>query len=198
MSTCTTCTEPVVSSTRKRRKSSLLLNPPPMSDNWSLAEKTEYKILLQRHLDRNEKARVRMARKRAELKIASSVERKTAVERERQYQADFRFKHRDMLRDVTTARRRIKYRETFGEVAFAAYLKRQQERRKRARAKRLSKEPYDSNDGLEEEENEVESEDEDQLAVKEEEDSGEDMLEDMSDCGTENFGLREASSFSAP
>ncbi|KAJ6493308.1 hypothetical protein C8R45DRAFT_989359 [Mycena sanguinolenta] len=60
---------------------------------------TEYgKVLVQRYLDRNEKARLRMARKRAELKNRPPEEQAAAAERQRRYQTTFRERNRNDLR----------------------------------------------------------------------------------------------------
>ncbi|KAJ7325481.1 hypothetical protein DFH08DRAFT_1085163 [Mycena albidolilacea] len=63
---------------------------PPMKSKYATDEPTDYEILVHRHLERNEKARLRMARKRAELKSHSPEEQAAAAERERRYQATYR------------------------------------------------------------------------------------------------------------
>ncbi|KAK6985139.1 hypothetical protein R3P38DRAFT_3230799 [Favolaschia claudopus] len=139
---------------RKRRSTQPLLPatayPPPMQSKYRLARETEYQILLQRHLDRNEKARVRMARRRAALKAGPPAEQQAAAEREREYQNEYRIGHRQLLRDLDLARRLNKYRDTYGPEALDAYMEGKAERRRNAKARRiaearrLAKEPYDS------------------------------------------------------
>ncbi|KAK7030002.1 hypothetical protein R3P38DRAFT_3177409 [Favolaschia claudopus] len=175
-------TEPSTQSMKllRRKKTSFLCYPPPMRAlKFGLAEKTEYQILLNRHLARNEKARIRMARKRAELKGGATDTHEAAVDRERQYQAEYRARNREALRLATVSRRMRDYREAYGEEALAAYLQRQQIRRKNARLRRLSKEPYDSDLCLDEDE-------------EDEEDDGPDAS-DVDDDGSEGFSLRQAS-----
>ncbi|KAK7045171.1 hypothetical protein R3P38DRAFT_3177400 [Favolaschia claudopus] len=164
----------------RKKKSSLRRYPPPMSAiKFDLAAKTEYQILLNRHLARNEKARIRMARKRAGLKVGEMDPeiREASVERERQYQAEYRARNREALRLATVSRRMIEYRDAFGEEALAAYLQRQQQRRSNARRRRQSKEPYDSDLCQDEDEDEDNSPD----------------VSDDDDDGSEGFGLSEAS-----
>ncbi|KAK7020078.1 hypothetical protein R3P38DRAFT_3198681 [Favolaschia claudopus] len=141
---------------RKRRRIRPLLPatayPPPMKSKYRLARQTEYQILLQRHLDRNEKARVRMARKRAALKAGPVESQRIAAERERGYQSHYRAGHRELLRDLDLARRMSehrKYEELYGHEALIAYAEGRKERRRNAIARRRAKEPYHSDHDME-------------------------------------------------
>ncbi|KAK7043454.1 hypothetical protein R3P38DRAFT_3177839 [Favolaschia claudopus] len=126
--------------------SSTILPPtafaPPMKSRFNAAWETEYHILLQRHLDRNEKARLRMARRRAALKTREPDVVVAAAERERQYQARYRSRNRALLRLLDYNRRLNTYESIHGHDALQDYLKGKQERRRNAQAKRRAKEEY--------------------------------------------------------
>ncbi|KAJ7343881.1 hypothetical protein DFH08DRAFT_810418 [Mycena albidolilacea] len=119
---------------------------PPMKSKYATDEPTDYENLVQRHLERNEKARLRMARKRAELKSRSLEEQAAAAERERRYQATYRERNRNDLRIWEAHRRLAIYKAKHGPELYESYLKAQHNRRRRTRAKRKAKEPYDSSD----------------------------------------------------
>ncbi|KAJ6557480.1 hypothetical protein B0H19DRAFT_1070143 [Mycena capillaripes] len=107
---------------------------------------TEEELRAQRHAARNEKARLRMARRRAELKTRPLEEQRAAAERAREYQARYREKHRDELR-IWEAHRRIEvYKAKNGLRAFASYLKAKREQRRRRLAKKWTKEGYPPSD----------------------------------------------------
>ncbi|KAJ7051994.1 hypothetical protein C8F01DRAFT_632570 [Mycena amicta] len=113
------------------------------------AKHFDYEFLLQRHLARNEQARLRMARKRAELNQRPIVEQIAAAERARQARAKYRkthvtchyylfcclahprlvIRHRESLQ-ASEARRRAKiYHDRFGPIACEQYLERQRKRK---------------------------------------------------------------------
>ncbi|KAK7053551.1 hypothetical protein R3P38DRAFT_3170892 [Favolaschia claudopus] len=176
--------------TTRRPRYKLKLFPPPMKSKFftappiprsmkskdstkpqftiNLAEMTEYQILLQRHLDRNEKARVRMAwyvsffKRRAARKAATSVEEQILIsEREREYQAEYRSRNYEKLRSAALKRRHNEYEALFGKEALTAYLRHQQLRRARKRARDRAKEPYDSDDMCQDEEDSLIDDDDD-------------------------------------
>ncbi|KAK7046223.1 hypothetical protein R3P38DRAFT_3175500 [Favolaschia claudopus] len=144
---------PTARARRKRRSIQPLLPatayPPPMKSKYRLARQTEYQVLLQRHLDRNEKARVRMARKRAALKAGPVESQRIAAERERGYQSHYRAGHRELLRDLDLARRMRNYEALYGHEALLAYAEGRKERRRNAIARRRAKEPYTSDHDME-------------------------------------------------
>ncbi|KAJ7860813.1 hypothetical protein B0H14DRAFT_2576385 [Mycena olivaceomarginata] len=128
---------------------------PPMKSKYGGDDPTDYEILVQRHLERNEKARLRMARKRAELKSRSPEEQAAAAERERRYQATYRervsprsIRNRDALRRWEARRRLVVYKAKHGPEVYTSYLKARRDRRRRKRAKKLAKEAYDGADEL--------------------------------------------------
>ncbi|KAJ7303680.1 hypothetical protein DFH08DRAFT_825775 [Mycena albidolilacea] len=129
--------------------------PPPMKSQYS-AGPTDYELKALQHAERNEKARLRMARsnsqqprKRAELKTRSLEEQQEAAERNKVYQARYREKHRQDLRIWEALRRREVYKAKFGPEAYAAWRQAKRERRRRARAKLRAKEAYHSGDEAE-------------------------------------------------
>ncbi|KAK7013744.1 hypothetical protein R3P38DRAFT_3206306 [Favolaschia claudopus] len=146
-----------------------------MNAKFGLAEKTEYQILLHRHLIRNEKARLRMARKRAELKLEmSGAAREAAADITRLTTQHPPGTARSYVCQPTTADSSTNYKEAFGEEALAAYVRKQQLRRRNARRKRFAKEPYHS-DGCQEEDDP-------------------ELVDELSDDGSwGGVGLREAS-----
>ncbi|KAK6988084.1 hypothetical protein R3P38DRAFT_3229634 [Favolaschia claudopus] len=131
----------------------MLCYPPPLKSQLTEDNKTEYEILLRQRRDRNEKARLRMARKRAERKSLPTEKHLAALERERQYQALYRASHREKLRQLESDRR---IAAVHGQAALEAYLKRRKLIRSSALAKFRAKEPYHSGDDCPESEEGVE------------------------------------------
>ncbi|KAJ7492943.1 hypothetical protein B0H11DRAFT_2228266 [Mycena galericulata] len=100
---------------------------------------TAYELKVQREAVRREKACLRMAKKRAELKLRPTEEQEVYRERARAYQATYREKHRYSLRVWEAQRRVAVYKERFGIEAYKVYAKAKRERKRRARAKREAK-----------------------------------------------------------
>ncbi|KAJ7117332.1 hypothetical protein C8R43DRAFT_960630 [Mycena crocata] len=124
-----------------RAKANKDLAHPPMNSKHDSGP-SDYEIKAQRLQERNEKSRLRMARKRAELKTRPIEEQLLAAERDRAHQATYRERHRNDLR-VWEAQRRIEvYKKRFGPAAYAAYSRAKRERKRRARAKKEAKEAY--------------------------------------------------------
>ncbi|KAJ7713594.1 hypothetical protein B0H14DRAFT_3523334 [Mycena olivaceomarginata] len=88
-------------------KASALESPPPMTAIHATGS-TSHELKAQRRAERNEKARLRMARKCAELKSRPLEEQQIAAERTKAYQATYHEKHRNDLR-LGEERRRIAY-----------------------------------------------------------------------------------------
>ncbi|KAJ6549700.1 hypothetical protein B0H19DRAFT_1236984 [Mycena capillaripes] len=91
----------------------------------------DHKMLLasiQRHLERNERARLRMARKRAELKLRPVEEQERAAERSRVYRARYRqrFRHHEAVLRGESERRRKIYIQRYGEEAYKEYAERRE------------------------------------------------------------------------
>ncbi|KAJ7823663.1 hypothetical protein B0H13DRAFT_1919537 [Mycena leptocephala] len=82
------------------------MHPPPLTSKYNTGL-TEHELKLQRQAVRREKARVRMAMRRAELKSRPLEEQEEAAKRARLHQATYRAKNRDDLRKWE-AKRRIK------------------------------------------------------------------------------------------
>ncbi|KAJ7441680.1 hypothetical protein B0H11DRAFT_1932861 [Mycena galericulata] len=125
---------PMKSSTVGRPTKASTSNPPPMKSNMA------------RQAIRREKARIRMAKKRAELKLRPLEEQALAAARARVHQATYRAKNRENLR-YWEAQRRISsfgsiYKQKYGLEAYKSYAAAKRERRRRARAKRLAKAGY--------------------------------------------------------
>ncbi|KAK7042096.1 hypothetical protein R3P38DRAFT_2767718 [Favolaschia claudopus] len=80
-----------------------MLSFPPMTSKY--APPTRLEVRSQRESDEREKARLRMARRRAELKSRPLAEQAAAAERERKYHAVYRAKHREKLRSLESQRR---------------------------------------------------------------------------------------------
>ncbi|KAJ7205391.1 hypothetical protein C8J57DRAFT_1481820, partial [Mycena rebaudengoi] len=85
---------------------------------------------LQRHLERNERARLRMARKRAELKLCPVEEQERAAERSRVYRARYRQRHHQAVLRRESERRRKIYIQRYGEEAYREYAERRERRRR--------------------------------------------------------------------
>ncbi|KAJ7176159.1 hypothetical protein C8R43DRAFT_942958 [Mycena crocata] len=105
---------------------------PPMQSGYS--GPSDYEVKLQREADRREKARLRMARNRAALKLRPIEEQERAAARSRQYQAVYRARHREDLRLWEAQRRVDLYKKRYGPAAYVAYAKARRERKRRARA----------------------------------------------------------------
>ncbi|KAJ7347336.1 hypothetical protein DFH08DRAFT_960676 [Mycena albidolilacea] len=107
----------------------------------------------QKRAECNEKARLRMARKHAELVLRPAEEQQLAAERSRAYQATYREKfvtpwgynslklsvvdrHRDDLQACEAKRRAALYLKCYGAEAYALYLKAWRQRKCNSAAKR--------------------------------------------------------------
>ncbi|KAJ7488155.1 hypothetical protein FB451DRAFT_732861 [Mycena latifolia] len=103
-------------------------SPPPSTDSKSTTGLTASEIQAQRRAERNEKSRLRMARKRAELKTRPWEEQQQAAARSRAHRATYREKNREALKNAEALRRATLHERKFGEAARAAY---EEARRKR-------------------------------------------------------------------
>ncbi|KAF7362838.1 MYND-type domain-containing protein [Mycena venus] len=106
--------------------------PLPLSPSLAPADREKLLASIQRHLERNERARLRMARKRAELKLRPVEEQERAAERSRVYRARYRQKHHQAVLKGESERRRKIYIQRYGEEAYKEYAERR-ERRQRER-----------------------------------------------------------------
>ncbi|KAJ7784910.1 hypothetical protein DFH07DRAFT_947984 [Mycena maculata] len=107
---------------------------------------TPFELQVRREMERREKARLRMARLRAELKTRSPEEQESHAARNRVYQARHRekqvfsfFRHREDLRIWEAQRRVAVYKAKYGPEAYLEYARAKRERRRRARAQREAK-----------------------------------------------------------
>ncbi|KAK7019610.1 hypothetical protein R3P38DRAFT_3199261 [Favolaschia claudopus] len=129
---------------------------PPMRSKLTNCAETDYQLLLRKHLARNEKARLRMRRKRAELKSRPQDEQIAANARQRRYQAKYRNGKREKIRFTQHQRRLAAYKAIYGPAAFAEYCRALQQRRMNAELRQQAREPYDSDmDDFEEFEDEL-------------------------------------------
>ncbi|KAJ7457542.1 hypothetical protein B0H11DRAFT_1925000 [Mycena galericulata] len=129
---------------RKPRSSPMAYAHPPMKSRY-ISGPSDLELKAQRHFERNEKARLRMARTRAALKLRPLEEQQAAAARSREYQKTYRERHRDDLR-VWEAMRRVKaYKERFGVAAYAMFLKARRDCKRRKRQKAAAKEAYHDN-----------------------------------------------------
>ncbi|KAJ7088011.1 hypothetical protein B0H15DRAFT_949825 [Mycena belliarum] len=119
--------------------------PPPMKSMYTPGP-TAHELETKRRAERNEKARVRIARKRAELKLKSLEEQHRVADRSRAYQAKYREKNRQRLRTWEALRRLSVYRLKYGEIAYTAYLEARSQREARAYARSRRGEAYHSAD----------------------------------------------------
>ncbi|KAJ7454346.1 hypothetical protein B0H11DRAFT_2245002 [Mycena galericulata] len=103
------------------RKSRLANAHPPMKSRYT--EPSELEIKAQRHLERNEKARLRMARARAALKSRPIEEQQAAAARARQHQKTYRERHKADLAAWEALRRVKVYKEKFGIATYASFLR---------------------------------------------------------------------------
>ncbi|KAJ7785390.1 hypothetical protein B0H14DRAFT_3506948 [Mycena olivaceomarginata] len=81
---------------------------------------TPHQLKVVKHKERNEKARVRIAKKRAELKTLTPDVQEAYIEKARGYKAKYRETHRKALAMKTEARRRKIYKEQYGIKALVA------------------------------------------------------------------------------
>ncbi|KAJ7093760.1 hypothetical protein C8R44DRAFT_890664 [Mycena epipterygia] len=110
------------------------MRPPPLVSKHSTGP-TEFELRAQRAAVRREKARVRMARKRAELKSRPIEEQMAAAERERGYQATYQERNREDLKIWERQRRIAVYQAKYGQEAYIAYAKAKRDRKRRAQDK---------------------------------------------------------------
>ncbi|KAJ7822091.1 hypothetical protein B0H14DRAFT_3471014 [Mycena olivaceomarginata] len=108
-------------------KASALESPPPMTAIHATGS-TSHELKAQRRAEWNEKARLRMARKRAELKSCPLEEQQIAAERTKVYQATYHEKHRNDLRLGEERRRITLYKARYGPDAYRLYLKARRQR----------------------------------------------------------------------
>ncbi|KAJ7169366.1 hypothetical protein C8R43DRAFT_1121239 [Mycena crocata] len=122
--------------------STIIMAPcPPMKSKF-ITGPTAHEIQIQRQAEQNEKARLRMAKYRAELKCRSWQEQELAAQRARVHQATYREKHRNDLRLWEAARRVELYKKRFGDRAYVLYARNLRAQSRRRRAKREAKEAY--------------------------------------------------------
>ncbi|KAJ7126218.1 hypothetical protein C8R44DRAFT_734104 [Mycena epipterygia] len=160
-----------------RHHLALMRAHPPLKAATSSKKLTDYEIGLQRHLAKNEKARLRMARKRAELKARPLTEQLLAAERERAYQATYREKNRRDLAIWERQRRHAVYKARFGPVAYASYVQALRDRKRQERQNQLAKEAYHEQDDDGEDEQDDDGENDGH---------GEDGTDDESGAGDDN------------
>ncbi|KAJ7044909.1 hypothetical protein C8F04DRAFT_1174651 [Mycena alexandri] len=105
------------------------------SANWKIrTPQPQWTRRAARAAVRREKARLRMAKKRAQLKSRPVEEQMAAAERARLHQATYREKNREELRDWEATRR-----VQFGVEAYKAYEKQQSQRKRNAQERRIAK-----------------------------------------------------------
>ncbi|KAJ7439922.1 hypothetical protein B0H11DRAFT_2253464 [Mycena galericulata] len=117
----------------------MIMPPPPLKSKHQSGP-TQYELETQRQAIRREKARVRMAKLRAELKLRPIEEQLAAAQRARAHQAAYRERHQNDLRVWEAQRRIAVYKAKFGVEAYAAYAKAKKERKRRAKEKRRATE----------------------------------------------------------
>ncbi|KAK7017216.1 hypothetical protein R3P38DRAFT_2986030 [Favolaschia claudopus] len=113
--------------------SSTRSSPAPTQDDLSVDSAREEERRL-----RNEKARIRMARKRAEMKLQSPEVQAEYAQRERGYMTTYRAKNKGKLRKEETIRRLIRYKEEHHPKVFEAYINLRRANRHLARLKRAA------------------------------------------------------------
>ncbi|KAJ7450433.1 hypothetical protein FB451DRAFT_1186831 [Mycena latifolia] len=128
-----------------RRLFSTSMAHPPLRSKYTQDGPTDYELRAQRHLARNEKARLRMASKRAELKTRPLEEQARVAECNKGYQATYRERHRRDLRIWEAQRRAGMYMARYGPEAYKEYDHAQRERKLRARRKKRAMEAYHGN-----------------------------------------------------
>ncbi|KAJ7901030.1 hypothetical protein B0H14DRAFT_3422939 [Mycena olivaceomarginata] len=116
-------------------KASAVESPPPMTVIHATGS-TSHELKAQRRAERNEKARLRMARKRAELKSRPLEEQQIAAERTKAYQATYHKKHRNDLRLGEERRRIALYKARYGPDTYRLYLKARRQRTRQGAANR--------------------------------------------------------------
>ncbi|KAJ6468694.1 hypothetical protein C8R47DRAFT_1223272 [Mycena vitilis] len=123
---------------------------PPMKSKYCTGP-TDYELELVLPSARNEKARLRMARRRQELKQRPVEEQARAKARHREHQATYRKKNRTKLNASETTRRNESYKTRYGNAAFSSYLKAKRRRRLARQAARgeayHSGDDFDSDSG---------------------------------------------------
>ncbi|KAJ7661878.1 hypothetical protein DFH06DRAFT_1325201 [Mycena polygramma] len=126
----------------RKRHNNFQLDVQPFKSKFR-SDPTDFELEARRLADRREKARIRMAQKRAELKERPHAEQVAAAERAREHQAAYR--ERSDLRDHEALRRLRLYEKKFGVKAYAAYLKKRRRNRiaKAAKAKAKAGLDYD-------------------------------------------------------
>ncbi|KAK7043464.1 hypothetical protein R3P38DRAFT_2767088 [Favolaschia claudopus] len=122
-----------------------------MKARFTQDKEVEYQILVRRERDRKERARLRMAKKRAQQRGLPTEEFEAAMERERLYQAEYRERNREKLRTLEMERRVSAYRAAYGEEALNEWLRKRHISRRKKQAKARGKEPYHSGDDLDSE-----------------------------------------------
>ncbi|KAJ7459204.1 hypothetical protein B0H11DRAFT_1924522 [Mycena galericulata] len=150
-------------SARKAKKAKATQATPEdiTAHQWAIIKKQE----------RNEKARIRMAKrwttfsKRAALKAASAEEQAAFVQSQRAYEAKYRAGHRRHLAVKAERRRNRKYKEEFGQKAFITKRKLAYEKRVQQEIKQGLRDP-----------------------VTQVHDAVEDLVEEDSDCWTDKDG----------
>ncbi|KAJ7830020.1 hypothetical protein B0H14DRAFT_3465213 [Mycena olivaceomarginata] len=86
---------------------------------------TPHQLKVVKHKERNEKARVRIAKKRAELKTLAPDVQEAYIEKARGYKAKYRETHCKALAMKTEVRRRKIYKEQYGMKALVAKCRRE-------------------------------------------------------------------------
>ncbi|KAJ7432732.1 hypothetical protein FB451DRAFT_1572937 [Mycena latifolia] len=108
---------------------------PPLRSKYTPDGPTEYELAVQRRQARNEKARLRMASKRAELRTRPLEEQAQAAEINKKYQATYREKNRRDLRIWEAQRRAGLYMARYGPEAYREYDLARRECKLKARRK---------------------------------------------------------------
>ncbi|KAJ7618937.1 hypothetical protein DFH06DRAFT_1342504 [Mycena polygramma] len=101
---------------------------PPIKSKYCTGP-SEYELQAQRKAAINEKARLRMARKRAALKALPPEDQATAKARARAHQATYRAKNRQYLKEWEAHRRNEAYKAKYGAKALSSYLRAKRHRR---------------------------------------------------------------------
>ncbi|KAK7008536.1 hypothetical protein R3P38DRAFT_2791504 [Favolaschia claudopus] len=138
---------------------------PPMKSKYTGCTEKQHQKMIKKQLDRNEKARLRMARRRAELKNRSASEQAAASARQRGYQARYRANKRETIRQSQRERRLAAYEAVHGRAALQIYCNSRLVARTRSQSRQNSQDGYDSNL-----ENYEDSEETDELCSSDEDD----------------------------
>ncbi|KAJ7103989.1 hypothetical protein B0H15DRAFT_942024 [Mycena belliarum] len=120
-----------------------------MKSKYTAPGPTKHKLSVERKRERNEKARLRMARcvplilsRREELKTRSREEQDLAAARAKAHQATYREKNRSLLRFWEAERRVRLYQSRYGHEAYEAYAEARRRSKARCRLAKAAKEPY--------------------------------------------------------